>query len=300
MPEAVTALVGDRDGALDALRGHSWDVVIDNSGFNPSQVRLTVELLEPNVGAYLFVSSVSAYGDGLPKGQAESDPPLATVDDPIDESEPPYGPSYGARKARCEGEVLDVFGPNRTTIVRPGFITGPGDATDRVRHWLARAALSREILAPGDPGAPVQFIDARDLGEWIVRMTESGISGTFNGVGPLLPTTAADLVTCLVSTVRSDAEVTWVPWSFLGGGDVGDFSYLPVLPASSAAMMTVQNRAAVGSGLTLRTLEETGADMYAEYVAVAKEIERFGLRGGISTEAEREILAAWRRESGAP
>ncbi len=212
----VERLIGDRDDRLNTLRGHRWDVVIDNSGFFPRHTRLSAELLEPNVGIYLFVSSISAYDlERLQPWDHPEEAPIATMADPTDESGGPVGPFYGPRKALCEQEVLKVFGSERTVIVRPGVITGPGDPKDRIRHWFARAERGGEILIPGTPEGPVQYIDVRDLSGWIVRLLEDGTSGVFNGVGPRDPLTAAELVYGLVSAVASERSFTWVDWEFL-------------------------------------------------------------------------------------
>ena len=133
----VENLIGDRDDQLDALKGRDWDAVIDNSGFYPRHARLSAELLNGHVGQYMFVSSISAYAESLTVEDDEFSAAYATMDDPTDESDPPYGRSYGARKALCEQEVVKVFGDNAINI-RPGIITGVGDPTERLRHWLVR------------------------------------------------------------------------------------------------------------------------------------------------------------------
>ena len=124
----VENLIGDRDDQLDALKGRDWDAVIDNSGFFPRHARLSAELLHGHVDQYLFVSSISAYAETLTVEDDEFSAAYAVMDDPTDESEHIYGPSYGARKALCEQEVAKVFG-DKAINVRPGIITGTGDPT---------------------------------------------------------------------------------------------------------------------------------------------------------------------------
>ena len=175
----VEKLVGDRDGDLAPLRGRRWDAAIDVPARIPRQVQSTTNALE-GIEHYTFVSSISAYRDFSRTGIDESAPVL--------EYEPTMGDddmeTYGARKAECERIVAAAF-PAGALIVRPGLIVGPHDPTDRFTYWPARVDRGGEILAPGPPGRIVQFIDARDLAPWIVRMVEERRTGAFNvdGIG---------------------------------------------------------------------------------------------------------------------
>ncbi len=165
----VETLIGDRDDQLDSLRGRDWDAVIDNSGFFPRHARLTAELLHGHVDQYMFVSSISAYSESLTVQDDEFSAAYGVMDDPTDESEHIYGPTYGPRKALCEQEVTKVFA-DKAINIRPGIITGVGDPTERLRHWLRRMQAGNEILVPGVEDLPVQYIDAADLCGWMVRM----------------------------------------------------------------------------------------------------------------------------------
>jgi 2'-hydroxyisoflavone reductase len=211
----VEALIGDRDDQLDALKGRDWDAVIDNSGFYPRHARLSAELLHGHVGQYMFVSSISAYADTLTVEDDEFSGPYAVMDDPTDESEPPYGPSYGARKALCEQEVAKVFG-DQAINVRPGIITGTGDPTERLRHWLRRMVAGNEILVPGQEDLPVQYIDAADMCGWMVRLLEDGsASGPYNAVGAGDPYRARPLLEGLRDSIGSPSMLTWVDWEWI-------------------------------------------------------------------------------------
>jgi 2'-hydroxyisoflavone reductase len=294
----VERLIGDRDAQLEALEGRQWDAVIDNSGFYPRHARLSAELLEPNVAQYLFVSSISAYdGETLQPRQHPDEAPYATMADPTDESEGPYGPSYGPRKALAEQEVLKVFGSERTTLVRPGLITGPGDPTDRIRHWFARAEMGGEILVPGPVDGPVQYIDARDLSGWMIRLLEDGTPGNFNGVGPRDDMTTAELVYGLAAAVSSSRTFTWVDWDFLVENEFMA-GYTPIVPPGAEPFMTIYNQNSVDSGLTYRSWAETTRDMYAEYLTIANGgyTEGFGWRAGLSPEDSARALAAWHEQ----
>jgi 2'-hydroxyisoflavone reductase len=159
----VEKLHGDRNGDLKSLEGRQWDSVVDTSGFVPRLVSMSATLLAPNVKQYVFISTISVFADGIKPGTAENGP-LATTPDETSEDVPKY---YGALKALCE-KAVDKAMSGRGWIVRPGLIVGPGDKTDRFTYWPVRLARGGDVLAPGDGVDPVQFIDVRDLAEWIV------------------------------------------------------------------------------------------------------------------------------------
>ena len=176
----VEKLVGDRDGDLDALRGREWDAVLDNSGFEPLIVRDSAQLLSGSVGQYLFVSTQSVYAERSIIDQDESGA-VGRPGIPEDQWE-----GYGPLKALCEREVQRAL-PGGSTIVRPPVIVGPGDASDRFTYWVDRVHRGGEVLAPGAPADPTQFIDVRDLTQWMVRCLENGVTGVYNATGPRAP-----------------------------------------------------------------------------------------------------------------
>ena len=164
----VERLVGDRASDLAALAGRTWDAVIDTSGYLPAAVRASAETLAGS-GLYCFVSSVSVYADFTRPTDEES--PVAELGDLADDEV--TGESYGALKALCEEQVRDVFG-ERALVVRPGLIVGPHDPTGRFTYWPHRVARGGEVLAPGPPDRPTQFIDVRDLAEWMLGAVRAG------------------------------------------------------------------------------------------------------------------------------
>src|SRR5436190_3267134 len=188
LPKEVEQLVGDRNGQLDALKNRQWDVVIDNPTSAPVWVRDAAQILKGNVGRYVFISTISVYADTSKPGTDET-APLAKYNGPdaMKETRETLIASkfalYGPLKALSEKEAEKWF-PGKTLIIRPGLIVGPGDETDRFTYWPVRIDRGGEVLAPGNPSDPVQFIDARDLAEWIIRMAEQGTVGQFNAVGP--------------------------------------------------------------------------------------------------------------------
>jgi len=292
----VEALIGDRDDQLDALKGRSWDAVIDNSGFFPRHARLSAELLHGHVGQYLFVSSISAYAQSLTVADDEFSGAYAEMDDPTDESEHIYGATYGARKALCEQEVTKVFGDDAINV-RPGIITGTGDPTERLRHWLRRMVAGNEILVPGQDDLPVQYIDAADMCGWMVRLLEDGNgSGPYNAVGAKDPYRARPLLEGLRDSTGSKSALTWIDWEWIRKETSENPNYGPWYGDGPMPFMQVTNDRAMAAGLTFRPIADTAKDMIANLDQVP--VPEGGRRGGFSPETEAELLAKWHSENG--
>jgi 2'-hydroxyisoflavone reductase len=290
----VEALIGDRDAQLDSLKGRDWDAVIDNSGFFPRHARLSAELLHGHVGQYMFVSSISAYGEDLRLEDDEFTGAYAVMDDPTDESEHIYGPTYGARKALCEQEVTKVFG-DQAINVRPGIITGTGDPTERLRHWLRRMVVGNEILVPGQDDLPVQYIDAADMCGWMIRMLEDGNgSGPYNAVGAKNPYRARSLLEGLVKDTGSTSTLTWVDWEWIRKETSENLNYGPWYGEGPMAFMQVNNDRAMATGLKFRPIADTARDMIAKLDEVTV---REGRQGGLTLDAEAAMLKKWHAKS---
>ncbi|MBA2475613.1 MAG: epimerase [Actinobacteria bacterium] len=290
-PEAER-LRGDRDGDLSALEGRGWDAVVDPSGYVPRLVRASAELLRGAVEHYTFVSSVSVYRDFSAPAYDES-APVAELADPETED---VRESYGALKALCERVVDDVF-PGRSANVRAGLIVGPHDPTGRFTYWPRRIAAGGRVLAPAPAERQVQLIEARDLGDWIVRLAEGRVAGTFNATGPLPRATFGDLLETCRRASDSDAEIVWVDEAFLLEHEVGEWMELPLwLPASDEGvrhMQTADVSRAVAAGLSFRPLAETVRDTLA-WAEAESGTAGVGVDGvGLEPERERGLLAAW-------
>jgi 2'-hydroxyisoflavone reductase len=258
-------LTGDRDGGLDALRGREWDGVIDTSGYVPRVVRQSAELLRDAVRRYVFVSTISVYAEP------------EELEDPATEDVQQH---YGALKRACEQVVDEVYG-ERSARVRAGLIIGPYDPTDRFTYWPRRLAAAGEVLAPGDPGQPLQLIDARDLAAWLVRLALDGPGGTFDATGE--QTTFGEVL----ERLRGDARLVWVQEQQVLDAGVQPWMELPLwLPRDAWELMERDISAARTAGLTFRPLEETARDTY--------EWDR-GEPGGrptLTREKEADVLAA--------
>ena len=293
----VEHLVGDRNDDLEALKGRTWDAVLDNNARDYRWVDLSTELLKDHAEQYMFVSTISAYA-GEATGYEFVDKPGSIPDinaeSPLAQPGPDFKPGdelpYGPTKARAEGIAHRAF-PGRTTVVRPGFIVGPGDPTDRFTYWPVRIARGGEVLAPGDGNDPVQFIDVRDLCEWIVRLVENQTFGNFNGVGIGAPISMAEMLYGMRAVTSSAVRFNWVPIPFLQQHDVQPYSDMPIwIPADP--LSRVDNSKAMANGLRFRTLATTAADTLAWHRTRPREAQE-KLRIGIDPDREREVLTAW-------
>ncbi len=259
-------LRGDRDPAkgdgLKALEGKKFDVVIDDCGYYPRHVKASAELLAPNASHYLYVSSISAYADNTTENQDE-DAKLAELADPTVETMGAQFENYGGLKVLCERAVETAF-KGRSTIVRPGYIVGPGDWTGRFNYWVVRAERGGTMLVPGAPTDPLQIIDVRDLGEWMIRLAEQKTLGRFNACGPKerLPWgTVID--TCAKVGGAKDLKVRWVSVEDLEKHKdeepfkSANFSIWAPYVGESKGFHTWKNERGVKAGLTFRTLEDT-------------------------------------------
>ena len=294
----VPRLLGDRNlpNGHDALKKGTWDVVIDNPTTNPRWVRGAGEALKGRVGQYVFVSTISVFSDNSIVGMDENGPllPAADIDAPFDRNQ------YGQNKVRSEQEAKAQFGEDKVTIVRPGLIVGPGDLSDRFSYWPVRIDRGGEILAPGTPNDPVQYVDVHDLSEWIVRLGESHTIGTFNATGPKGPTNIAEMLLGIKSVTTSDAKFTWVPADFLAANQVRPWSDMPVwVPpvGRTAGFAAVNCQKAYAAGLTFRPLADT-AKATLDWYKTRPAAEQEKARAGLAPDKEKAVLAAWHAKVG--
>ncbi|HJU21293.1 MAG TPA: NAD-dependent epimerase/dehydratase family protein [Casimicrobiaceae bacterium] len=307
LPAGVTELIGDRNlHQLDALNDKEWDVVIDNPTTLPFWVKDVGEILKNRTKQYVFISTISVYDTSKPQSRVNVSSPLSeyTKGDPLAVTPKDFmkdvGGLYGAMKAASEREAKKWFG-DRTTIIRPTLIVGPGDESFRFTYWPHRIAKGGEILAPGDGQDLVQIIDCRDLAEWTIRLVENGTTGTFNAAGPASPMTMAEQLYGIRAAFDGNRDVgfTWVPADFLEVQKVTAWGDMPTwIPRSDpeSAGMNVENHRAVAAGLTFRPLASSAVDALAWFNAVAPDAQARMLKSaGLSAERERATLDAWHR-----
>jgi 2'-hydroxyisoflavone reductase len=297
LPNEVEQLVGDRNGQLEALKNRQWDVVIDNPTTLPAWVRDAAQILKGNVERYIFISTISVYAD-TSKGVDET-APLARYDGPdafketLEAMKASGYKTYGPLKALSEAEAEKWF-PKKTLIIRPGLIVGPRDETDRFTYWPVRIDHGGEVLAPGDPSDPVQFIDARDLAEWTIRMVENGEIGIYNATGPAKSLGIGGMLDGIKNALNSKANFTWVPADFLKQQKVEAWSDLPVWTGEESGMARTNINRALGKGLTFHPLAETARGTLV-WLKTLPQDRQLHLKAGLTPERETEVLAAWKK-----
>jgi 2'-hydroxyisoflavone reductase len=244
----------------------------------------------------MFTSSISAFADFTTAGMDES-APVGTLEDPTVEEI--TGETYGPLKALCEQEAEAAF-PGRATIVRPGLIVGPWDNSDRFTYWPVRLDRGGEVMAPGDGSDPVQFVDGRDLGAWMIRLAEEGHTGIYNATGPASRMTMSEMLEGIRAATGSDATFTWVSAEFLEEHEVQPWVQMTVWVPSTGeyvGLAQVNCEKAIAAGLAFRPLAETARDTLAWWKTLATE-RREEPRAGCPPELEAEVLAAWHAREG--
>ncbi len=279
----VKAIQGDREKDLDQLTAE-WDAVIDTCGYLPRVVRLSAEVLKEKVGRYVYISSISVYASFKKIGIKESDAVGTLADESLEEI---TGETYGPLKALCEKVVQDVYGP-RSLIIRPGLIVGPHDPTDRFTYWPLRIAKGGDVLVPDNPSAMTQFIDARDLADFIIKLIDQNVSGTFNATSN--PVTLSTVFETCKRLSKSNAKFKWAPVDFLEKNNVAPWSDMPIwIPevGDDAGVSQVDISKAINAGLTFTPLAQTIKDIYDwEF----ERPEGYELKAGLKHERENELL----------
>jgi len=287
----VEKLRGNRDGDLAALRGRTWDAVVDTCGYVPRVVRASAELLADAVKHYTFISSLSVYAHARQAGIDESGAVGKLEDETVEEI---TGETYGPLKALCEQAVERAM-PGRALSVRPGLIVGPHDLTDRFTYWPVRVSRGGDVLAPGRPERRIEFIDVRDLSEWIIRAVEKILTGVYNACGPDRHMSMGQLLETSKSVGGSDANLVWVDEKFLTDAGVEPWSevplWIPEADAMAAGFFAFDYSKAIQAGLTFRPLENTIRDTIAWDATRPADRE---WRAGLKPEREAELLKAWR------
>jgi 2'-hydroxyisoflavone reductase len=296
--EGIEQLVGDRNGQIDTLKGRDWDVCIDNSGYTPGQVKLSGELLKDHVRQYLFISSIAVYAD-FAKAGIDEDYKLAQLKDPT--TEVVNGETYGGLKVLCE-RIVDATYGNRGTIIRPTYIAGPGDHTDRFTYWPFRVSKGGEMLAPGTPSDPSQYIDVRDLAAFIRTCVEKNVTGKYNLCRPQGSVTMGSLLVEANRVAKANTTFEWASPEFLESheiiGEKAKGNFMPIWQApkgDQAGLLLVSPARAVKKGLKFRSVETTIRDTLAWQTKRPE--DKQVLKAGLTMERERDLLDKLRAAS---
>jgi 2'-hydroxyisoflavone reductase len=284
----IETLIGDRAGPLDVLKGRDWDVVVDNSGYFPKHVKLSAELLKGHTQHYIYVSSISAYADLTPPG-IDEDYQLAELKDP--DATEITNDNYGGLKAACEKIVEQTFGDHQA-VIRPSYIVGPGDSSDRFTYWPVRVARGGEVLAPGTASDTVQFIDVRDMADFMRACVERKIKGRYNLCNPPGAVTMGELLETSKRVSRSNASFTWASQAFIEQQKLVENGEIPIWapPVGKEAGATLVSSArAVAQGLRFRDLDTTIKDTLAWHEQRPAD-QKAKLRAGLTAEREAQLL----------
>ncbi|MFO1076753.1 MAG: NAD-dependent epimerase/dehydratase family protein [Planctomycetota bacterium] len=293
-------LRGDRDkGDLEALKGRRFDAVVDTSGYVPAHVTATAELFKDTVAHYQFISTISVYGAfGSRPDVIDEQTPVSTVEDEkvekVNEIRQAM-PFYGPLKARCEA-AAEAAMPGRVSTIRPGLIVGPGDRSDRFTYWPWRMDQGGEVLAPGDPDGHVQFVDVRDLAQWMLHCLEQNVTGVYNATGFAGRVSMAEVLSACKCATANACELVWVSEEFLRANKIGAYLMMPLwIPRDGRSV--IQNHKARDKGLVFRPIADTIRDtlQWARTERGDKPFERTGIK----PERERELIALWREQQGA-
>jgi 2'-hydroxyisoflavone reductase len=291
----IELIKGDRDGGLDGLRGRRWDAVIDNSGYVPRHVGDSASLLAPNVGHYLFVSTASVYADFT--GPNSEDSPLAKlVDQTVEEI---TGETYGGLKALCEQRAADAVGDDRCTILRPTYICGPGDRSDRFTWWPVRSRSGGDMIWPGTPADRIQIIDVVDLAIFTIDCLERRVAGTFNMATEDGICTMGSLYEDCRAITAADVNPVWISEEFAYQQELIGGRALPIWHpaggpmAGNGAIVATRAREA---GLRNRPVRETARDVLSWWDTLPGE-RTATMKAGLDAAREAEVIAAWKARS---
>ena len=296
----VESLVGDRENNLEALKNRKWDVVIDNSGRRTKWTEDTAKLLADNVGYYMYTSSISVYYPFTGDDFSEKRELVTAIPKDVSEQEK-FTYEYGVMKATSELAAIDAFGIDRSIIVRPTLIVGPGDRTDRFPYWLARLEKGGNIIIPGHKDEVVQYIDVRDLAQWMIRLAENKTTGIYNGSGPGFNMTTNAFVHGIHASYNSPVNYVQIDdQTFLRENNIIGIQPWVIQLPEYAGMSKSDNSKAIKAGLKFRSLSETvwATKEWWYSDAVTQERRDNILTGERSfMRREKEILEKWNARS---
>lgn len=295
----LETIIGDRGGNLAGLQGRKWDAVIDNSGYVPRHVADSAAMLAANVGHYLYISTISVYAAWSAPNDENS--ALATIAD--ESTEAVTGETYGPLKALCERRAAAAIDADRLTILRPTYICGPGDHTDRFSYWPVRVAKGGDMLLPGGPDYPIQIVDVRDLANFTIDCLDGHISGTYNTVTPVGSYTMGELLADSQAVTATTVEPVWVDEAFVAAAaennstqNHGMFPIWHALSGEESRVSSVSGARARAAGLQNRPVRETIRDLLAWWQTLPAE-RTANMRAGMGAAQEAELIALWRKQS---
>jgi 2'-hydroxyisoflavone reductase len=276
----IEQLHGDRDKDVSLLKGKTFDAVIDTCGYIPRHVQMVADVLDAPL--YVFISTISVYADPLPL-HADENAPLATLKEPTEQV---TNETYGALKVECEKVVTESF--KHALIVRPGFIVGSEDYTDRFPYWVWRTARGGNMLVP-PADAPVQFIDAKDLARWTLQATEEKLTGTFNVTSQPETLTFGQVLETITTVSETSTNFIYVDDAFVQEHEIPFPLYAG---KADENWERISVKKAVTAGLTFRSVTQTVQDTLGYVQALPKDYQ---WKAGLTEEKEKELVQFWKK-----
>jgi 2'-hydroxyisoflavone reductase len=283
----------DKDEGLKALEGRKFDVVFDDTGYYPRHVKASAELMAPNIGHYIYVSSISCYARNDIEGMDE-DAECGTMPDPTLEEMGKNYEYYGPLKALCE-QAAEAAMPGKTCVIRPGYIVGPGDGSHRFGYWPMRADKGGDFVVPGAPTDPVQVIDVRDLSEWMVHVAEQKLVGRFNACGPEKKLEWGKVIDACVKHASNECKPHWASLDVLQKFPAAQFPIWAPYAGETKGFHTVSNARAVKNGMRFRPIDTIVKDTLDWYRGLPEERRAQLFKRNLSADLELEILAALKK-----
>ncbi len=285
----LTTYKGDRNNDLGALEGHKWDAVIDNSGYVPRHVADSARLLSSAADFYLYISSISVYASFGEENDEDS--ALGRIED--ETIEEVNNETYGPLKALCEKRATEEFGADRLAVLRPTYICGPGDRTDRYTYWPVRTMRGGDMLWPGMPADPIQIIDVRDLANFTIDCLERKTTGIYNTVTPKGSFTMGDLLEDCQAVTMAEMNPIWVSEEFIADNELPISIWSPP-NGELAAVSLVSGERAAAQGLICRRTRETARGTISWWNKLPTERQK--LRAGPKPEQEAQALEKWKAQ----
>ena len=288
----LETIKGDRDNGLDGLKGRHWDAVIDNSGYVPRHVQDSARLLAPSNDRYVYTSTVSVYAD-FDIHNVESSPLGTLPDESVEEV---TGETYGPLKALCEKRAAGEVAAEKLTIIRPTYVCGPGDHTDRFSYWPVRTRKGGDMIWPGKPDDVIQIIDVNDLANFTLDCVDNNISGIYNAVNPAGSYTMGDLLADSQAVTGTTVDPQWIGEEFAYENELTGSRLLPIWSPNSGehgGSGTFSGKAARAAGLHNRPERETARNLLTWWDTQSEE-RRADMKAGIPADREAELIAAWK------
>jgi len=302
--DRVEHLIGDRASDLSALEGRTWDAVIDNSGRAVDWTERSAELLKNQCGLYVYTSSTGVNYPYINESYLEQDPVQLVEPKVVANEAEKIEHWYGVMKANSELAAIKHFGTERSLIIRPTYMVGPADKTNRFIHWPIRMQKGGEILVPGKSTDLVQYIDVRDVARWMIELVEREQSGTFNAVGPNAPQTVIEFATQAQKAFNVPSTLVPVDdYRFLESEGVTELVPWILPEGNNQGSSLISGAKAAKAGLRCRPVKETVRDTYEWWTSPAvTEAERNEVEQAPESMLAREaqLLEKWKaRQAGA-